>query len=82
MDAGQGSLELDDTDIPGAHFDEPLEAHNVAVLRWHCLQQSAYYTLDGNCGCYRHLALEPLANVASSFCPEESDAWIRLGPSL
>ena len=34
VDAGQGSLELDDTDIPGAHLDEPLEAHNDAALRW------------------------------------------------
>ena len=30
----QSSVELNDTDIPGAHLDEPLEAHNVAALRW------------------------------------------------
>ena len=29
MDAGQISLEIDDTDIPGAHLDEVLKAHNV-----------------------------------------------------
>ena len=34
MDAGQSSVKLNDTDIPGAHLDEPFEAHNVAVLRW------------------------------------------------
>ena len=34
MDAGQSLLGLDDTDIPGAHLDEPLEAHNIAALRW------------------------------------------------
>ena len=34
MDAGQSSVELNDTDIPGAHLDEPFEAHNVAALRW------------------------------------------------
>ena len=33
-DAGQGTLELDDTDIPGAHLDEPFKAHNVAALHW------------------------------------------------
>ena len=34
VDAGQSSVELNDTDIPGAHLDEPFEAHNVAALRW------------------------------------------------
>ena len=34
VDAGQSSVKLNDTDIPGAHLDEPFEAHNVAVLRW------------------------------------------------
>ena len=34
MDAGQTSLELDDTDLPGAHLDEVLKAHNVTALRW------------------------------------------------
>ena len=34
VDASKSSVELNDTDIPGAHLDEPLEAHNVAALRW------------------------------------------------
>ena len=34
VDASQSSVELSDTDIPGAHLDEPLEAHNVAALCW------------------------------------------------
>ena len=34
VDASQSSVELSDTDIPGAHLDEPFEAHNVATLRW------------------------------------------------
>ena len=34
MDANQSSTELNDTDIPGAHLEEPFEAHNVAALRW------------------------------------------------
>ena len=34
VDAGHRCVELKDTDIPGAHLDEPLEAHNVAALRW------------------------------------------------
>jgi len=28
------SRSLNDTDIPGAHDDEPFEAHSVAALRW------------------------------------------------
>ena len=28
------SVELHDSDIPGAHLEEPLEAQNVAALRW------------------------------------------------
>ena len=32
--AGQSSVKLNDTDIPGAHLDEVFEAHNVAALRW------------------------------------------------
>ena len=31
MDASQSSV---DTDIPGAHLEEPFEAHNVAALCW------------------------------------------------
>ena len=34
MDAGQTSLELDDTDLPGAHLDEVLKAQNITALRW------------------------------------------------
>ena len=34
VDASQSSVELNDTDIPGAHLDEPFETHNVAALRW------------------------------------------------
>ena len=34
VDPSQCSVELNDTDIPGAHLDEPFEAHNVAALRW------------------------------------------------
>ena len=34
VDASKSSVELNYTDIPGAHLDEPLEAHNVAALRW------------------------------------------------
>ena len=34
VDTSQSSIELNDTDIPGAHLDEPFEAHNVAALRW------------------------------------------------
>ena len=30
----QGTVELNDTDIPEAHLSEPFEAHNVAALRW------------------------------------------------
>ena len=37
MDAGQTSLELDDIDLPGAHLDEVLKAHNVTALRWSLL---------------------------------------------
>jgi len=34
VDASQSPVGLNDTDIPGAHHDEPFEAHNVAALRW------------------------------------------------
>ena len=34
VDTSQSSVELSDTDIPGAHLDEPFEAHNVTALRW------------------------------------------------
>ena len=34
VDANQSSIELNDTDIPGAHLEEPFEAHNVATLHW------------------------------------------------
>ena len=34
VDASKSCVELNDTDIPGAHLDEPLEAHNVTALRW------------------------------------------------
>ena len=34
VDAGHRCVKLKDTDIPGAHLDAPLEAHNVAALRW------------------------------------------------
>ena len=46
---------------------------------WRRLQENAYCILDGDCRCHRLSAPGPLANVASLFCPEESDAWIRLG---
>ena len=42
MDAGQTSLELDDTDLPGVHLDEVLKAHNVTVLRW-CMATVLWY---------------------------------------
>ena len=31
MDTSQGSVKLNDTDIPGAHLEEPFEAHNVVA---------------------------------------------------
>ena len=34
MDAGQTSLELDNTDLPGAHLEEVLKLHNITALRW------------------------------------------------
>ena len=34
MDARQSSVELNDTDVPEAHLDEPFEAHNIAALCW------------------------------------------------
>ena len=34
VDASQSSVGLNDTDIPGAHLDEPFETHNVAAPRW------------------------------------------------
>ena len=34
VDAGQSSVKLNEADIPGAHLDEPFEAHNIAALRW------------------------------------------------
>ena len=34
MDASQSSVELNDTDIPGAHLEELFEAHSVAAQRW------------------------------------------------
>ena len=34
VDAGQNFVELNDTDIPGTHLDEPFEAHHVAALGW------------------------------------------------
>ena len=42
IDAGQTSLELDDTDIPGAHLDEVLKAHNVTALHW-CMATVLWY---------------------------------------
>ena len=39
MDARQSSVELNDTDIPGAHLDGPFEAHNIAALRWWLLSR-------------------------------------------
>ena len=49
---------------------------------WRLLQENTYCILNGDC--QRHLlsAPGPLANVASLFCPEESNAWIHLGLSL
>ena len=44
MDAGQSSVEFNDTDIPGAHLDEPLEAHNVGALSWWLLCHSIKLT--------------------------------------
>ena len=32
VDASKSCVELNDTDIPGAHLDEPLEAHNVTAF--------------------------------------------------
>ena len=49
---------------------------------WCRLQENAYCILDGDCQRHRLSAPGPLANVASLFCPEESNAWIRLGLSL
>ena len=34
VETSQSSIELKATDIPGAHLDEPFEAHNVAAIRW------------------------------------------------
>lgn len=31
--ASTGSVELHNTDMPGAHLEEPLEAQNVGALR-------------------------------------------------
>ena len=57
----QSTVELNDTDIPGAHLDEPFEAHNVAALHWWLLcrgikvptslrkpQIIAMYNINGN----------------------------------
>ena len=44
VDAGQSSVKFNDTDIPGAHLDEPFEAHNVAALRWWLLCRSIKLT--------------------------------------
>ena len=72
VDASKSSVELNDTDIPGAHLDEPLEAHNVAALRWWLLCRGINYNFLAKMSdhrCHRLSVPEPSANAVSSFFP-------------
>ena len=44
MSAGLPVVTHTDSDIPGAHLDEPYDKHTVAVLRWWLLCRYLLYT--------------------------------------